>query len=173
MFSRRSSRRRLEARCSLILYPLHSAAQHMRLLGWRYLRGPPTSHSGYTAPAHLLEHQVLRAWLQSSVYFLSPVREFHPAPSHWRSWKPGGGEGEELVSKQFWPHTMKSFLATRRNSHQEKSAAIQSSLLQSRLNWLWRMVFFPVIICSSIAPSSWYLQSAVFVSIQFPYQVMS
>lgn len=61
----------------------------------------------------------LTARLQSSVYFLSAVREFHPAPSHWRSWKVGGGEGGELVSKQFWPHTMKSFLPTGRNSHQE------------------------------------------------------
>lgn len=120
----------------------------------------------------------LTAWLQSSVDFLSAVCEFHPAPSHWCSWKLGGGEGGELVSKQFWPHTMKSFLPTRRNSHRENLQLFSPLFFKAGFttDCEERSFFFffpPVIICSSIAPSRWDLQSTLFALMQSPHQAVN
>lgn len=108
----------MEAWCLILVsFPVFSSAA-LKLLGLGYPEGPQP-----VCPVTPLQPSAgasrLKASLQSSAYFLSAVREFHPAPSHWCSWEVGGGEGGELVSKQFWSHTMKSFLPTRRNSHQE------------------------------------------------------
>lgn len=120
VFSHGSSQRKVEARCViLVFFPSFSRAAREVARLWGTCRRTPNQSFWLHRCSPLAGASGLAAWLQSSVYFLSAVREFHPAPSHWRSWKAGGGEGGGLVSKQFWPHTMKSFLPTRRNSHQE------------------------------------------------------
>lgn len=161
-------RGKLEAWCpTLVPFPPASSAA-ARPPGWQHVGGPQSvCLFGCTAPAHHSAGSSSTAWA-----LLSAVREFHPAHSHWRSWRAGGGEGGELVSKQFWAHTMKSFLPTKRNSHQE-NLQLFSLLKVGFTNCKEWSNFFSVIICSSIAPSSWDLQSALFVLTQSLHHVVS
>ena len=158
----------MEAWCLILVsFPLFSSTAALEVARLEVPRRTPNLSFWLRCSSPLAGASGLTASLQSSVYFLSAVREFHPALSHWRSWKVGGGEGGELVSEQFWPHTMKSFLPARRNSHQENLQLFSPLFFKVGFTDCeeWSN-FFSVIICSSIAPSSWDLQSTLFVLMQ-------